>query len=239
MNNKLMDLLRQVVGQIPQVKQFLTNDARFLANAPTAYKTESYMLAQIEGLVRSVYGGWLGGDFIDILANVISGQLYDAYQSAWIDEGGTGELPDYLAAAYQNAVVGQYEFVDKYYRDIVDARVDKTPLDPLLARARLWARQWTTAYQNAVSLITEEGGGNMEWIEGDTVEKCEQCLAFDGLVARASEWSALGIAPRNAPNEKINCQGWNCLCQLVPTNKRRSSNVYGRLEEILMTRKTT
>jgi len=233
----LYKFLHSAVEQVPQVKAHLSNKARFVLAEPTEYKTYDYMLQQIEGLVNSVYSGVIGGQFIDIMANLISGQLLQAYRQAMEDEGLTDAfLPDYLDASYQNMVINQYTFVDQYYRDIIDARVDGISITPLLARAALWAQRWTEAYNEAVKLITLQGGGNMIWTLGATEEHCPECAAFNGMVARASEWDALGIRPQNAPNDKLTCGGWRCDCSLTPTDKRRSPGAYGRLEEILLAR---
>jgi hypothetical protein len=205
-----------------------------MAYQPAEYKTVDYMQSQIEGLVKGVYTGAVGGGFIDVMANLISGQLTQAYRQAFEDEGfSDSSLPDYLAASLEEMILNQYDYVDQYYRDIVDARVDGTPIQPLLARAALWANRWTEAYNEAVRLITLNGGGNLEWIFGDT-DHCDTCQSLNGLVARASEWDALGVKPQSAPNNKLQCQGWRCQCTLSPTDKRRSPNAYGRIEEILL-----
>ena len=220
----LLSYVREAIQAVPQVVKYLYS----------TYKSYDYFLAQVNGLVRGLYNGFIGGEFIDTLANLISGQLWDAYEKAWFDEGGDGVVPDYLMKSYQEAVSSQYGYVDAFYRDIVDARIDQTSLDPLLVRASLWANRYNEAYNEAVRLITLQGGGNMVWIEGDTNEKCSTFLALDGIVARASEWDILGVKPQNGDNKKLECRGWNCQCQLVPTDKRRSRDAYGKIEAAIM-----
>lgn len=242
----MFDFIREAVMQVPQVKPLLSNKARYMLYTPEPYKTYDYFLNQMYGLVRGVYDNNLGGDFIDITANLISGQLLQAYQQALEDQGFTDFIfPDYLETSYQNMVANQYSFVDAFFRAIVNARLDGTPIEPLLARAELWAGQWNTAYNEAVRLMTVQSGGNLQWVEGDTIRKCNICKSLDGIVAWASEWEALGIQPQNAPNDKLTslsgdkdagCGGWRCQCQLKPTNRRRSPNAFGRLEEILLAR---
>lgn len=232
---RINNAIRQAVDLVPDVLPHLSNRARFSLYKPVEYKTYDYMLRQIEGLVNGVYSGNIGGQFIDIMANLISGQLTQAYRQAYEDEGFTGEfLPQYLASSLVTMILGQYDYVDQYYRDIIDARVDGAPVAPLLARAGLWAQRWTEAYNEAVRLITLNNGGNLVWTLGATEEHCPECAAFDGIVAGAKEWDALGIRPQNAPNDKLTCGGWKCDCSLTPTDKRRSPNAYGRLEEILL-----
>ena len=219
----LLSYVREAIQAVPQVVKYLYS----------TYKSYDYFLAQVNGLVRGLYNGFIGGEFIDTLANLISGQLWDAYEKAWFDEGGDGVVPDYLNKSYQDAVSTQYGYVDAFYRDIVDARIDKTSLDPLMMRAGMWANQWNSSYNEAVRLITLEGGGNLVWQYGEA-EHCETCRSLNGIVAWAKEWDALGVKPQNAPNNLIECGGWQCKCSLSPTKQRRSPGAYGRIEAAIM-----
>lgn len=230
---KLLPHIRQVVATFPEVRTYLSGRSRWSLYKPAEYKTVDYMENAIEGLVNGVYNGNIGGQFIDTMANIISGQLTQAYRQAWEDEGMTDYFaPDYLSESLEAMILNQYDYVDQFYRDIVDARVDGTSVSPLLARAKLWANQWNAAYNEAVRLITLQGGGNLVWEYGDA-EHCNTCLSLNGIVARADEWDTLGVKPQG---DMLECGGWNCKCALVSTDKRRSPNAYGRIEEILLAR---
>jgi len=237
--NSLNSFIREAVAQVPQVKPLLSSKARYiLACAPIEYKTYDYYLNQLNGLVRGVYENNLGGDFITIMANLISGQLTQAYQQAFEEQGFTDfVLPEYLSSSLEAMILGQYDHVDKFFRDIVDARIDETPIAPLLVRAQLWAQRWTEAYNEAVRLITVNSGGNLEWIYAPEKEHCPECESLNGIVMWASEWDLIGVKPQNAPNSALTCGGWKCGCALVPTDKRRSPNAYGRVEEIILSKK--
>lgn len=228
----LLKQIREVIKAVPDVKHYLSGKARFALYEAEPFKTLEFMLGQIRRLVTSLYNNQIGGDFIDVMANVISGQLMHAYSQAWEDYGETSMLPDYLTAAYQADVLAQYEHVDQYFRDIIDARVDGKPIAPLLARADLWANRWTESYNNAIRLIELENGGNLEWIYGDT-DHCDTCMSLNGIVMSAKEWDTLNVKPQSAPNNKLQCGGWKCQCRLAPTGKRRSPGAYGRVEEIV------
>lgn len=201
-----------------------------------AFKSEIFFEVTVEHLVRQVYYGWMGGDFIDIMDSLIAGQMYDAYLSAWQDDGNTSAMPDWLDEAMKQATIDQQSFVQAFYNDIIDARVDGTPIDPLIPRAKLWGGQWNSHYQNAVVLINAHMGGKLQWHEGDTKEKCATCLALDGIVAYASEWMDAGFQPKNYPNDMLDCGGWNCGCTLDPTNQRRSPNARARLMAIAVSK---
>lgn len=234
-----VSIIRLVVSGIPNVRPLLSPRARFMIADPAPYKTYDYFLQQVIGLVRGVYSNNLNGDFIDIMANLISGQLTQAFRQAFEDEGHTDFiLPDYLQTALTEMIANQYLFVDQYFRDIIDARLDGTSIDPLLARAEMWAGQWDTAYREATRLIQMEGGGNFVWRKGETEHGCQTCENLDGIVASAREWQQLDVHPRGYPNSKLQCEGGgpanNCDCELLPTDQRRSPGAYGRIEEAIL-----
>lgn len=254
MNPLYPSLLRAIVARVPAVVPYLRGRARWIAfvyeaqfftgwyagnqHYDTQYKTYEYYLANIERLIRSVYSNQIGGDFIDIMANLISGQLTQAFQQAWMDEEGDGAMPDYLREAAEEMILSEYDHVDSFFREIVDARLDEAPVDPLLSRAAVWANRWNDAYNQAVALITAENGGNLMWERGATEQSCRICSALDGIVARASEWEALNVKPQNPPNpildkENGGCGGWLCDCSLTPTDKRRSPKAFDTIMNIV------
>lgn len=227
MNNIPLRILQAVVTRYPAVIPHLKGRARWQAfTRGGEYKTYEFFLDALEGLIQGVYDGNVGGDFIDIAANLISGQLTDAYERAWDDQEEEGDLPDYLTGPLEDMILSQYDFVDGLYREIVDARVDETPIDPLLARAALWAQRWTEAYNEAVHLITLENGGNEIWTLGETEEHCPTCSALNGIIAPASVWEELAVHPQGAPNDLLSCGGWQCDCAQTPTDKRRTPKAY-------------
>jgi hypothetical protein len=142
----------------------------------------------------------------------------------------TEAMPDYLQQAYQEDVVNQQDFVQQFYNDIIDARVDNTPIDPLMARAELWANQWDAAFNKAELLINTHEGGVLEWHKGNTENGCDTCANLDGIRARASTWEELGVHPQGYPNDKLQCGGGGpgnfCDCTLEPTDQRQSPNAY-------------
>jgi hypothetical protein len=229
----LLKFAREAVKAVPAVKAYLSDRARFVLSDNVSYKSYDYFLQQIQRNVTNLYNGFITGEFIDLMANLISGQIYDAYSKAWFDEGYSGAMPAYLNTAYQDSVLKQYNYVDTYYRAIVDARIDKTPLAPLLVRANMWASRWTESYQDAIRLITAANGGNLIWHYGEA-EHCNTCLSLNGIVASAKEWTASGLKPKS---EMLDCKGYNCKCELVPTKQRRSPKAADRILAISLDRK--
>jgi len=200
-----------------------------------AIKTYDYFLKRINGLVRGVYSGNVAGEFIDIMANLIQGQLTDAYRRVWKEDGNEGPLPEYLTGPLTEAIATQYDFVDQYFRDIVKARLDKTSIDPLMIRAGMWANRYKEATSEAARLIALENGGKLQWVYGDA-DHCNTCANLNGKVAYAKEWESSGLKPQSAPNKLLECGGWRCACSLEPTDKRRSANVQAYLWAIAAAR---
>jgi hypothetical protein len=233
MTSLLPSAVRAIAARFPSVVPHLKGLAAWMAVKPTAYKTYDFYLDTLTRMITNVYNNQLGGEFIDIMSSLVQGQLTQAFQQAWMDEDGRGDMPDYLTGALEEMILGQYEHVDQLYRDIVDARVDETALEPLLARAPLWANRWTEGYNQAVHLITMENGGNEEWVLGETEQHCETCAALNGIVARASEWDELGVHPQGGPNPLLACDGWQCDCSRQQTDKRRSPKAYESIMNIV------
>lgn len=229
--------IKAIVRRIPAIVPHLKGRARWLAftlggvdaGRDTSYKTYDYYLQTLRGLIRSVYNGDLGGGFIDIMANLIQGQLTQAFQQA-IDESGLDWTAE-LREAVEGMILSEYTHVDGFYRDIVDARVDGTPIDPLLQRAVMWANRWNDAYNYALQLIASIFGQKMMWIYGDA-DHCNTCLSLNGIVAFASEWEQLNVRPQSPPNGHLECGGWNCQCRLVVTDQRRSPKAFDRILNI-------
>lgn len=250
MNSLLLSALRATIKHYPAVVPHLKGKMRWIYwafhpqnsyNRVIKYwvergwdeiKTPEYYQSTLERLIRSVYNGDLGGEFLDILANLVQGQLTQAFESVWEEEN-EGPLPDYLSSALDNMILSEYDHADGLYRDTVDARVDETPIDPLLGRAALWAGRYTDAENEARRLIALENGDKLEWVEGDTEEKCETCLALDGIVAYASTWDELGIKPQSPPNESLECGGWKCQCTLQATDKRVTRGARDKILSII------
>jgi hypothetical protein len=233
------EIVAHVVEHYPAVLPHLTGKTRWLAASmkPTEYKTYDYFLQVMRNMVTHVYNNQMGGEFIDIAANLISGQLTQAFRQAWQDEEMDGDLPPYLMGALEQMILDQYDHVDGFYRAIIDARIDETSIEPLLVRASMWANQYNAAYEKAAELIRMENGGNLVWRKGNTENGCSTCDALNGIVMSAREWQELNVHPRGYPNPVLECQGGgpanNCDCTLEATDSRRSPKAYNTVLNIV------
>lgn len=229
-NHLAIALIKSTVAKYPEVKAGLNRKGRFIVAQPAEYKTEDAYLRSIRNLVKDLYAGSIGEDFIDSMAELIQGQFTKAFNQAWRDEGEELPLPEYLQAGLEKEILDQFPYVDSYYADIVEARDNAQPIGPLLSRADLWAGQWTTTYEEAVRLIAVENGENMVWRLGDTEKHCPTCAALDGVVAPASVWEELDVHPKDGDNPKLECRGFRCDCTLEITGQKKTPNARDLIE---------
>lgn len=224
MNSVTLSAIAEAYKRLPELDGLLSARAIWALSQLDELKTYDYFLRHVNGLVRGVYSGNIGGEMVDIMANLVQGQLTDAYNRAWKDDGNKLPLPDYLSESLTEAIAKQFSYVDQFFRDIVDARLDKASIEPLMVRASLWANRYNEATSEAVRLMALENGDKLIWRLGETEKHCGTCSALNGKIAYAREWESAGLKPQNAPNKLLECGGWQCDCSLEPTDKRRSNN---------------
>lgn len=196
-----------------------------------AVKTQEFYHYTLRRLVISVYNGHLGGEFIHIMRNLIRGQLTQAFIEGLKKAGLSYEdATEEWLQALDERIQSEWGSIEGLYRAIIDARILGLPLDPLLARLLLWVNRYNDIMNMALLLATQ-AGGKLVWLYGDT-EHCDTCLKLHGKVAFASEWMQAGIFPQRPPNSKLRCGGWNCQCQLAPTERPRSPNISSFLSSL-------
>lgn len=226
---RVNNLLRQAVRLVPEVVPYLNERAIKV----TGTGNFDVFSEDVKKLVQKLYDKDLSEDeFKKQLADIVNLQITNAYNAAWYDAIGEGDIPDSLDEARAEDVKKQLEFIDGYYEDIIRDRALGMGLVALLARADLWGNRAQESYNNAMGLIgsgDNAAPNNLVWIEGDTVEKCNTCLSLDGIVAPASLWNELSVYPQMGDNPRLECHGWRCQCQLVVTDKPVTPNARDRI----------
>lgn len=224
----IVQAVQLAVKKWPGILPYLSRKARHMAG-DTELKTYDYYLRALRGLVIGLYRGYLGGEFRDIMTDLVFGQFTDAYEQAMKDNEVATMTPE-MRTELDNLIETEWGFVEGFFSDIIDARVDGTPVDPLLSRAELWANKWNDVYNKASMTIEVMFGGKLKWILGATEEHCATCSALNGIVAWAKDWEESGIHPQNAPNAHLECGGWRCDCSLEHTDEKRTRNGRSKIE---------
>lgn len=250
MNSLLIQTIKTVTKRYPAVIPHLNGQARWVARMEKPLypmqidhiigrpdymiqgeiKTFEFFRRQVAGLIRGLYNGdVVRSEFLDIMANVIQGQLTQAYHAGMQDAGlMPEEITSRMSQQLETFIVNEYPFVDRLANEILNARALGNPVEPLTQRAQLWANRWNEVFNAAKIAVSEEFGMKMIWLVGAT-EHCVTCITLNGKVAFASEWQQAGLRPQS---QDLACSGYNCQCQLIPTEKRRSPNVLSFLMSV-------
>jgi hypothetical protein len=99
---------------------------------------------------------------------------------------------------------------------VIGSKANGGKLTPLFTRANLWINRYDDIKNHARVLACKDK--KLIWELGATEEHCRTCNALHGKVKRASIWLTAGVRPQNAPNDLLECEGWNCRCTLTPTD---------------------
>ena len=166
------------------------------------------------------------------MAELIDAQL----NRAWADGMRENELdpvedmePEWQSML-DEIILSEYNYVDGFAADIVAARDEQLDWEPLLSRAELWANRYNDVYNTSV---VTTGNQKLIWILGATEVHCDTCAALNGIVAWAEEWEESGVVPQNPPNRYLDCEGWRCDCELIPTTNRHTRNALDAIQEAL------
>jgi hypothetical protein len=211
----LKDLVAKIVGVVPDA----------LGLAVKAITAEQYSRRVTAAVERMYYGITRGGVpvwrakqlFRDEMKRVTKAGLKDAFIQGADDIGiAEDELINADWADLDKIITEEQSHIDGFADYIGEqAKREGSTIDSVTVRADLWANRWTDVRTRAKLILGKDG--KLEWVYGDT-EHCDTCLALNGRVKRASYWAA-HVQPRNPPNSKIDCKGYQCQCTLEPTEK--------------------
>ncbi len=172
--------------------------------------------------VRSyIYGLWSGqtsrGDFVAGMDRVIERRL----TQRWLEGARQcGIQPDELTEAERTAltelITGQFQYVLALADEIEENnRESGGKLQPFLNRAPLWANRAQEAYNRGMTMACQDE--KLKWVTHNP-KPCGSCGRLNSKVKRASYWQERNIRPQAGPNPHLECEGWNCHCELVRTS---------------------
>ena len=190
-------------------------------------KTVVFYKQALQRAIRDLYRTGDLGAYIDRHATLIEEQ----FTRAW-NEGVRAvdldpkDMTDEEKQALQDEIDKEEDFVLDFADEIMVARENKTGFDPFTNRAQTWANKYNDIVNKAKLMADKDQ--KLEWVLGEA-EHCKSCLRLSGIVKRASQWAKAGVQPQNPPNEKLECNGFNCKCKLSPTNKQVNKGRLPRL----------
>lgn len=169
------------------------------------------------------YGLWGGAidkqGFITMLEDVIDIGLRRAWREgmaavglSWEDRSQEEE------ATLSQLIIEQWGYVPEV-ADWIEANNKESGflLKDLSYRESLWVNAYQKAYNQALQMASNDP--KVEWVLGATENNCSSCSKYAGKVKRASYWQKIGAVPQS---KNLSCKGYNCDCELVPTDKALS-----------------
>lgn len=205
-------------------------------------KTQEMFDRQLRSNSIDLFKGDIGlTEWLDAFSAAIENQLTKAWNEG-ADE--VGVLPEDMTPE-DMAILGgiineeynfmyqlgdEIEFLSRQTRELPENEA----LDQFRSEFDSRLSIWGNRYADVVNQAKLHFGGKTKlvWRMGATEKHCDSCLQLNGIVAYADEWEASGIRPQSPPNGALECGGWNCSCELVTTDERRSYNAYSRLLDI-------
>lgn len=185
-----------------------------------ALKTEAYYNQALNRAVLEFYRGDSdAGEFIDEMIRLIEGQFERAWNEGSRDVGvdPKDHTPD-DDAVLQERIDKETEFILDYAEAIEKAKIEGSPVGPLQARVSLWANRYNEIVAEARIHFGAERV-RLKWELGATEQHCATCAELNGIVANAETWEESGYHPQGAPNDALECGGWQCDCSLEPTKE--------------------
>lgn len=146
--------------------------------------------------------------FITLMNDLIETLGEQAYIDGLSDSGVDDALDDDDRATIDRLIGEQRGYVSSLADTLYDTGITDAQAD---AKVSMWLnKSLVPFYQSAIAAA--DANALMEWVEGDTKEKCDSCLRLSGQRHRMKDWVKSGWLPQSS---KLSCSGFNCLCRLV------------------------
>jgi HK97 family phage portal protein len=136
-----------------------------------------------------------------------------AYREGMREVGVEGEPSEEERQQIKQLIKEQSPFVSELTKLLRDETLSEAEL---VSRVEAWVNGALMPAYNA-GLASAGENGMFEWREGDTVEKCKDCLRLDGQRHRWRDWAARNLLP-GTPGQATECKGFNCQCKLIPVS---------------------
>jgi len=196
-------------------------EAAGYGDAIKAYSASRYC-QEIRDAAQEYFKRGSRGVFITRMNAIIKFGLTDAFNEA------AKELGIPLEDLSQDEISTRQEIIDEeksHVSDLLDY-IDGVATDPdrerayaevISPRLDMWCARFGSVRSEALTLLGKDA--KIEWVYDPEKEHCPSCVKLNGIVKRASFWDTAGVLPRNPPNAKLECKGWQCGCELQVTDK--------------------
>lgn len=223
-NQQVFDTIIRIVDALKAQGYAIPRD---LDGEITLAKTAAYYEFSLQRAIRDLYNSGDVGKYIDHHSRLINEQLTRAWREGMKEvDMNSEDMSDEEKAKLQEIIDREEDHVLNFAQEIIDAREAKTPPTDFINRSKMWANRYREVVNIAKTMASKDG--KFEWVLGPT-EHCKSCLKLSGIVKRGSTWAKYLVYPQNAPNDKLECGGWNCQCELKETTKDVRRGPFPRL----------
>lgn len=173
--------------------------------------------SNLRAAVRALWSGiWSYYEFIDQMSLSIERGFTQAwYEGAKIYGIEPADLTQEEHDRLTSEITTEIGFIQNLGQSVLtNSKLEGGKLSPLFARAELWVSAYNRVRVLGSTYAAKDQ--KMEWVLGPTHEHCSSCSRYNGRVYRASTWRRHNIQPRMY---ELECRGYNCLCEFVPTDK--------------------
>lgn len=176
-----------------------------------AYKSMADFRRTIRANIRGLYKGALNRS--QFVAGMKAGVRRN-YTQAWFRTMGARNT-DTLADEEVRQLSALISEAHSHIPGLADRVIDGAKQGKLITKVLAYADKWALDYKHveAVAMTYDRNDPRLRWKRGPTEEGCRSCKGLDGRVYRASTWRDF-VLPRD--KGKLECNGYNCLCELVP-----------------------
>lgn len=190
---------------------------------------------------KELYGNRASFQFGSFMLDLIEQQYGRAWREGMksLELDPKNDMTSDASAILQDAIVAEFEHVQRFAQDVITAAYNKAGYEQFRQRIDMWANRYNQIREMAIRTFAATQQ-RLQWVEGDTLMKCDICKRLDGIVAFAQEWDMLNVHPQHAPNPylapsdgKTGCSGWHCDCKLVPTDQRRTAKAFDQIMNIV------
>ena len=188
--------------------------------------------AYAKSLRDSVRGLWTGRFDRPTIWEAMGSAIERHLEVAWREGAAECGIRPYERTAKEQATLerfidGQIAFVPRFGGFVEENnRESGGLLRTSLKRLPPWVNRWNEV--KAESQLISCADTKYIWRLG-FAEHCKTCLKLNGRVMRGGRWDELDVHPQDTRPGKLACNGYNCKCRLVPTDKRATPGRLPRL----------
>ena len=198
-------------------------------------KTFAEYHARLWRAALALFHGGADPSFIATFARSIDVELTKAWNSGSQSLGiSPDEMTERDIKVLSQIIANENKFILGMASDIQAAAAEGMEEEAFASqfgnRVNVWAARYTDVVNQALLYFGKKE--KLVWKIGNREKHCSTCPRLNGIVAFGDEWSRVGFHPQRPPNNLLECGGWECGCELLPTKARRTTNALKKLQAI-------